>query len=164
MEYVDLTSLKAFPGNPRKHSEEAVDKLVRSMEAFGWTNPVLISADGFVVAGHARMKAAEKAGIKKVPVIRLPLSGADAESYVVADNKLQELTEWDFSKLGDLFQELDSGDIDLTYSGFDLDEIAGLMSGLDESQPLPGDDPASGDGSITCPNCGHNFIPAEDAA
>jgi len=133
IEYVDLADLKPFPGNPRKHSENAIKKLVRSIEAVGWTNPILVSTDGFVVAGHARMKAAEVSGIKSVPIVRLPLSGTDAQLYVVADNKLQDLTEWDWPKLGDLFQELDNGEIDLTYSGFDLDEIGNILSGMDEA-------------------------------
>ena len=133
IEYVPIGQLKPFVGNPRTHPEAAIEKLAASIEHFGWTNPVLVDSDGRVLAGHARLKAAEKAGIEKVPVVRLPLAGKDAELYVIADNKTQELTEWDWSKLGDLFGELDTGDIDLTLSGFDTEEIEGLMTGLDEA-------------------------------
>jgi len=133
IEYVPIDQLKPFAGNPRTHPEAAIEKLVASIERFGWTNPVLVDSGGRVLAGHARLKAAKKAGIEQVPVVRLPLAGKDAELYVIADNKTQELTEWDWSKLGDLFGELDTGDIDLTLSGFDTKEIEGLMCGLDLS-------------------------------
>ena len=135
IEYVPIGNLKPFKGNPRKHPDEAVDKLAKSIEAFGWTNPILLDADGIILAGHARLKAATKAGVKSIPVIRLPLSGDDAKMYVIADNKTAELTEWDWPALGDLFQDLDTGDLDLELSGFDMAEIGGLMGGLDEAHP-----------------------------
>jgi len=135
IEYVPIGKLKPFAGNPRKHPPEAVEKLVTSIEHFGWTNPVLVDTGGRVLAGHARLTAAKQAGIDTVPVIRLPLSGKDAELYVIADNKTAELTEWDWSKLGDLFGELDTGDIDLTLSGFTEDKIGELMHGLDSTIP-----------------------------
>ena len=134
IEYVPVGKLKPFKGNPRKHPDEAVDKLVKSIEAFGWTNPILLDADGIILAGHARLKAAIKAGVKSIPVIRLPLSGNDAKMYVIADNKTAELTEWDWPALGDLFQDLDTGDLNLELSGFDMAEIGGLMGGLDEKE------------------------------
>ena len=123
-----ISELKPHPKNPRVHPDSAIDKLVRSIKEYGWTNPVLVSADGYVLAGHARLKAAEKAGIKEVPVIYLPLEGAKAEAYLIADNRLQEETSWDYEKLKDLLQELDTGELDLELTGFDMDEIEDLMT------------------------------------
>ena len=144
-----------FVGNPRKHPDDAVKKLVASIEHFGWTNPILLDQEGRVLAGHARLKAAGKVGLKQVPVIRLPLSGQDAELYVIADNKTAELTEWDWSKLGDLFATLDTGELNLELSGFDMGEIEGLMNGLDNAKPEP---EVKGKGKeIECPECGHRF-------
>ncbi|HHU83390.1 MAG TPA: site-specific DNA-methyltransferase, partial [Firmicutes bacterium] len=108
----------------------AIDKLVRSIKEYGWTNPVLVSADGYVLAGHARLKAAEKAGIEEVPVIYLPLEGAKADAYLIADNRLQDETDWDYEKLEDLLQELDAGEFDLELTGFDMEEIEDLMTQL----------------------------------
>ncbi|MCP4566797.1 MAG: ParB N-terminal domain-containing protein [FCB group bacterium] len=133
IEYIPIGELKPFAGNPRKHPDDAVDKLVKSIEAFGWTNPILLDAEGMILAGHARLKAATKAGVKTVPVIRLPLSGDDAKMYVIADNKTAELTDWDWPALGDLFQELDNGELDLELSAFGEHEIGGLLGGLDEA-------------------------------
>ena len=125
---VKISELKPHPKNPRVHPDSAIEKLERSIKEYGWTNPVLVSADGYVLAGHARLKAAEKAGIEEVPVIYLPLEGAKAEAYLIADNRLQDETDWDLPKLKDLLQELDTGEFDLELTGFDMDEIEDLMT------------------------------------
>ena len=125
---VKINELKPHPKNPRVHPDSAIDKLVRSIKEFGWTNPILVSTDGYILAGHARLKAAEKAGIEEVPVIYLPLEGAKAEAYLIADNRLQDETDWDYEKLKDLLQELDTGEFDLELTGFDMDEIEDLMT------------------------------------
>ena len=127
---VKINELKPHPKNPRVHPDSAIDKLVRSIKEYGWTNPVLVSADGYVLAGHARLKAAEKAGISEVPVIYLPLEGAKAEAYLIADNRLQDKTDWDYVKLKDILQELDTGEFDLELTGFDMDEIEDLIAQL----------------------------------
>lgn len=64
---VEIGKLKPFAGNPKKHPPEQIDKIIKSMGEFGWTNPVLVTKDNMVVAGHARIEAAKKAGIEKVP-------------------------------------------------------------------------------------------------
>ena len=125
---VKINELKPHPKNPRVHPDSAIDKLVRSIKEFGWTNPILVSTDGYILAGHARLKAAEKAGIEEVPVIYLPLEGAKAEAYLIADNRLQDETDWDYEKLKDLLQELDTGELDLELTGFDIEEIEDLMT------------------------------------
>ena len=141
IEMMPLAALKPHPRNPRQHPEKAIDKLVRSLREFGWTNPVLLSADGFVLAGHARLKAAEKAGIGEVPVIRLPLSGAKADAYLIADNRLQDETEWDIPGLKDLLEDLDSGEFDLRLTGFDLAEIEQMMTAAYDPQAVVEDEP-----------------------
>jgi len=129
------------PRNPRQHPEKAIEKLTRSLREFGWTNPVLLSADGFVLAGHARLKAAEKAGITEVPVIRLPLSGAKADAYLIADNRLQQETDWDIPGLKDLLQELDTSEFDLRLTGFDLHEVEQMMTAAYDPQAVVEDEP-----------------------
>lgn len=127
IETLKITDLKPHPGNPRIHPDNAIDRLTKSIKEYGWTNPILISEDNFILAGHARLKAAEKANLKKVPVIRLPLSGEKALSYMIADNKLQDMTEWDYPKLKDLLIELDTGAWDMELTGFDIDELKDLI-------------------------------------
>jgi hypothetical protein len=125
---VPISDLKPHPGNPRKHPDKAIDRLVKSIKEYGWTNPILVSQDNYILAGHARLKAAEKAGLEKIPVIYLPLSGDIALAYMIADNKLQDLTEWDFPKLKDLLVEIDTGAFDIEVTGFDQIEIEDLLN------------------------------------
>ena len=125
---VSIKKLKSHPKNPRLHPDSALERLTKSIEEFGWTNPVLVSKDGYILAGHARVKAAEKAGLKEVPVIYLDLEGEKAEAYMIADNRLQELTDWDYPLLKDLLESLDTGIIDMEVTGFDLGEIEDLMT------------------------------------
>ena len=127
---VKISELKPHPKNPRVHPDSAIEKLERSIKEFGWTNPILVSADGYILAGHARLKAAEKAGISEVPVIYLPLEGAKAEAYLIADNRLQDETDWDYEKLKELLKDLDTGELDLELTGFDMDEIEELIAQL----------------------------------
>lgn len=127
VEMMRISDLRPHPRNPRKHPERAIEKLEHSLKEFGWTNPVLLSADGFVLAGHARLKAAAKAGIEQVPVIRLQLSGARAEAYMIADNRLQEETDWDLPALKDLLDDLDTSAVDLRLTGYDMDELEQMI-------------------------------------
>ncbi len=124
---VDVNELKMHDKNPRIHPKSALEKLVRSIKEFGWTNPVLVSADGIVLAGHARLKAAKMAGITEVPVIYLPLSGAQADAYMIADNKLQEETTWELPLLSELLQGLDGAAYDITKTGFSMAEFEKLV-------------------------------------
>lgn len=152
---VKINELKPHPKNPRVHPDSAIDKLVRSIKEYGWTNPVLVSADGYVLSGHARLKAAEKAGIEEVPVIYLPLEGAKAEAYLIADNRLQDETDWDYEKLKDLLQELDTGEFDLELTGFDMEEIEDLIAQLhvpeeiiEDEVPEPPEEPITKPGDL----------------
>ena len=152
---VKINELKPHPKNPRVHPDSAIDKLVRSIKEFGWTNPILVSTDGYILAGHARLKAAEKAGIEEVPVIYLPLEGAKAEAYLIADNRLQDETDWDYEKLKDLLQELDTGEFDLELTGFDMGEIEDLVAQLhvpeeiiEDEVPEPPEEPITKPGDL----------------
>ncbi len=124
---VNIDALKAHPMNPRVHPESAIDKLECSIKEFGWTNPILVSADGYILAGHARLKAAKQAGLKEVPVIHLPLEGAKAEAYMIADNRLQDETDWDYEVLKDLIDQIDAQGVDVLLTGFDEYELEGMQ-------------------------------------
>lgn len=130
LKIIEIDKLKPHPKNPRIHPKSALEKLKRSIQEFGWTNPVLVSEDGFILAGHARVKAAKELGIKEVPVIFLPLTGEKAEAYMIADNRLQEETKWDNEILEDLMKDLSTMDFDLEITGFDKGEIDDILDGL----------------------------------
>ena len=128
IKYIKLSELKPHPKNPRVHPDKLITKLARSIGEFGFTNPVLVDADNRILAGHARCKAAEKMGMESVPALVLPLTGAAADAYVIADNKLNELSSWDEAVLADLVAEIDAANFDVELTGFDPDEIDALLS------------------------------------
>jgi site-specific DNA-methyltransferase (adenine-specific) len=123
IEYVPIEQLKPFEGNPRKN-DESVDAVVKSIEAFGYTNPILArKANNEIIAGHTRLKALQQLGAKQAPVIFLDLNETDARVYSVFDNKSVENADWDFPKLADLLVEFDQLNVDLDLTGFNADEI-----------------------------------------
>ena len=155
--YVMLDCLKPFAGNPRKIDPDEMKKLRRSLREFGFGDPVIARRrDGMVIGGHQRLEAARLEGWEKpVPVIYL--SGLTDERAALLNVALNKISgEWDRSKLGDLFGELDTGDIDLELSGFDLSEIEGLMSGLDETIKEKEYD-ENLETENKCPQCGYEW-------
>ena len=129
-----ISDLKQHPKNPRKHPKELLERLKRSIGEYGFTNPVLVSKDNKILAGHARCKAAKELGISEVPVIRLDFDGAKADAYVIIDNKLNELSEWDIPLLESLIKDIEKSDFDVTLTGFDLTEIDELFSKSDDKE------------------------------
>src|SRR5271156_4003544 len=104
--WLAIDELKAFPGNPRRHPEAQIVRLMRSIERV-WTNPILIDETGTILAGHARLEAAKGLGRTEVPTLTIAgLSAAEKRAIVVADNRLPELAVWDFDLLRDHFKQL----------------------------------------------------------
>lgn len=123
--YLPPERLRPSPNNARTHSKKQLKQIARSIERFGFVNPVLISDDFEIIAGHGRVEAAKILGLRDVPTVRLSkLSPADRRAYVIADNRLAELAGWDRDLLASELQgllELRFDDIELT--GFSLGEI-----------------------------------------
>lgn len=92
-----LSDLTEFKGNPRKHSEEAVGQLGRSLKRFGFRVPVLVNRQSKqIIDGHFRIKAAREAGFEEVPVLVVDdMSPRDVEAFRVSVNRMAELAEWD---------------------------------------------------------------------
>lgn len=132
--------LKASARNARTHSKKQIRQIARSIERFGFTNPVLIDEGDQIIAGHGRVAAALQLGLRQVPVLRLShLSALDKRAYVLADNRLAEKAGWDREvlalELGELC-ELLTDEINVT--GFETGEIDLLLSDLDDA-PDPAD-------------------------
>jgi hypothetical protein len=140
IEQWSLDRLAAYPRNPRTHSAEQVAQIAASIVEFGWTNPVLVSRDGEVIAGHGRLEAARKLGLETVPVVVLDhLTEAQRRAYVIADNKLALNAGWNEELLAAELHALNGEGFDLSLIGFDEAELDALMaplgdaSGSDES-------------------------------
>jgi len=124
-----LGALTPFPGNPRRHPEDQIARLMRSIERV-WTNPILIDETGTILAGHARLEAAKRLGRSEVPTLTIAgLSAAEKRAVVVADNRLPEQAVWDFDLLREHFKELIDLDFDVELTGFSTGEIDLVLDG-----------------------------------
>lgn len=148
IESTPIRSLKPYKGNARTHSKEQVKLIARSIQEFGFTNPILISDDRQVIAGHGRLEAAKLLGVREVPCVRLShLSEAQRRAYVIADNQLAAKAGWDKEMLAVELQALVDIDFDVELTGFSTAEIDLIIGAEDERSkdtgpadrlPLPG--------------------------
>jgi DNA modification methylase len=134
MEWVSLGKLKPDPTNARKHSRQQIRKLARDIQKNSFINPILITQDGDIVAGHARLEAAVLAGLSEVPVIRLNLTKAEAKIRNIWDNKSSDLSHFDAQMLGLALQELVDFHIDIEDTGFSIGEADLLIEGVSVSR------------------------------
>src|SRR5215210_2597902 len=121
VELMPVTRLRPYAGNARTHSRKQVRQIANSIQKFGFTNPVLISEEGEIVAGHGRVEAAKFLGQESVPALRLShLTPAERKAYVLADNKLAQNAGWDRELLAIELQGLIDLDFDVELTGFSL--------------------------------------------
>jgi len=150
-----LERLIPYARNPRTHTEEQVAQIAASIAEFGFVNPVLVGADGVIVAGHARVMAARKLGMAEAPVIVLDhLSEAQRRALVIADNRLAQNAGWDEEMLRVELEALREDEFNLDLLGFADDEIEALLVDLDESVVGNTDDdavPETPETAVTAP-------------
>lgn len=148
-----IGDLIPYENNPRKN-DIAVDAVMASIKEFKFRVPIIIDKDGVIVAGHTRLKAAQKLGLKTVPcIVADDLTPEQIKAFRLADNKVGELAEWDFEKL-DL--ELEELDFDMTPFGFD--EVGEASANdIDGGGEISTDDFNDGEFECTCPRCGFKF-------
>jgi len=118
VETVKTNDIFPYHNNPKTHPTEQIDKLCSSIKNYGFTVPLVIDADNEIIAGHGRYKAAQKLGLKELPVIRRDdLTDAEAKALRIADNKVAE-SEWDMEMLEVEFEAIED-----EFTGFELDEL-----------------------------------------
>lgn len=142
IKYYPLDELIPYVRNARTHRNAQVAQIAGSIREFGWTNPVLLDGEKGIVAGHGRVLAARKLGIKEVPCIELShLTEAQKRAYVLADNKLAENAGWDPELLKLELGDLRDFGFDLSLIGFDEAFLADLLTertdGLCDPDELP---------------------------
>ena len=153
----------AYARNPRKNDEH-VDRMASAIREFGFRIPIVAKSDGSVVDGHLRLKAAQKLGLKEVPVaLADELTEAQVKAFRLLANKSANWAEWEPDLLKLELQELQEMDFNLELTGFDAGELGDIwLAGdggdfdpdenaeatrLDETEPK----------MATCPHCGHVF-------
>jgi ParB-like chromosome segregation protein Spo0J len=138
IDYVAVSDLVPYARNARTHSEEQVTVIAASIQRFGWTNPVLIGNDNDIIAGHGRVLAAKRLGLKAVPVLRIgDLSAEERRAYVIADNQTALRAGWDLDVLRLELTELTDMDFDLGPIGFNDAELANIL----DVRPVGATDP-----------------------
>ena len=155
IELRDIDSIRPYDKNPRIN-DAAVDAVAASLKEFGFRQPIVVDADGVIICGHTRWKAAHKLGLAKVPVhVAQDLSPEQVKAYRIADNKTAELAEWDMDLLPIELKDLQAANFDLSMLGFDEEELAHLLdgdvqSGLTDPDdvPAPPDEPLTRKGDL----------------
>ena len=116
-----IEELKPYKNNPR-NNDEAVDYVLNSIKEFGFKVPIIIDKNNEIIAGHTRLKAIIKLGLKEVPcIIADDLTEEQVKAFRLADNKVSEIAEWDFDLLEQELEEIQ--DIDMNMFDFDLSSL-----------------------------------------
>jgi len=132
IEEVAIGHLKRKPSNPRRHAENQIVMLSRSIDTFGFVIPCLIDEENRLLSGEARVAAAARLGMTEIPVIRIRhLSEIEKRAYIIADNKLAELATWDRDILRRELQFFVELDVDFQFSaiGFETAELDVILEG-----------------------------------
>ena len=141
VEVVPIDEVFPYDGNPKRHPDEQVDKIVSSIRRFGWDQPIVVDGEGVIIKGHGRLQAARRLGLDEVPVIEAAdLTEAEARAARIADNRVAE-SDWDDGLLAVELDLLDESPLDLDLTGFDEDEIEQFL----DLPPVPG---GSGGGGL----------------
>jgi len=132
VELKNVDEIRPYEKNPRIN-DGAVDAVVKSIREFGFRQPIVIDNDGVIIVGHTRWKAAKKMGLEKVPVhVATDLSPEQIKAYRIADNKTNEIADWDYELLPIELSELQEMDFDLSLLGFDDSELEALLNGKED--------------------------------
>jgi len=137
-----LDAVRPYANNPRQN-DDAVEAVAESIRRFGFRQPIVVDADGVIVAGHTRFRAAQRLGLATVPVhVATDLTPDEVRAYRLADNKTAELASWDDAMLSIELDALRGAGIDWTLLGFDEEELAKLLApagteGLTDPDAVP---------------------------
>ena len=136
IECLPVATLRPYTRNARRHSKAQIAQIADSIQRFGFTNPVLISDSGEIVAGHGRVEAARRLSMDTVPTLRLShLTETQRRAYVLADNKLALNAGWDTEILAIELQGLIELDFDVSLTGFSLAEVDLVLDTAREANP-----------------------------
>ena len=168
-----IDRLIPYDKNPRLN-DDAVEAVARSIQEFGFRQPIVVDEECVIIIGHTRLKAARKLGLTEVPVhVARGLSPEKIKALRIADNKTAEIAEWNLELLPIELAELQGMDFDLGLLGFDQDELAKLLDpGVQEGLTDPDEIPAPPDEATTRPGdlwilgehrllCGDSSKPAD---
>jgi len=121
-----IEKLKYAPYNPRRISDEVLNKLKRSIQEFGYIEPIVVNKRTMhVIGGNQRLKVLRQLDIKEVQAVIVDLDDTHEKALNIALNKING--EWDLGKLKDIFLEFENNEVDMDLTGFNLDEIENIV-------------------------------------
>lgn len=136
IKYVAVDAIRPNAKNARRHPDAQIAALVQGIREFGFLAPVLVTSDMELIAGEGRWLAAQAAGLKEIPVMDgSHLSERQRRAYVLADNRINQMSSWDYSKLSAELSALAELDYDLRLTAFDEQELDALLK--DDAGILP---------------------------
>lgn len=140
--YINPEELKPYKNNARTHSDKQIQQIANSLKQFGFMNPVLIDSNNRIMAGHGRVEAAKKLGMKEVPVISSShLSENQIRAYIIADNKIASNAGWDKNLLSIELKELSiETNFDIEITGFEMAEIDLIIDSDEPQEADPADE------------------------
>ena len=134
MQEVSLSKLVPYERNAKIHGNFQIQKLKASIEEFGFLTPCLIDRDFNIIAGHGRVMAAKELGMTKVPCVFVEgLTDEQRRAYILADNRLGELGEWDMEIVSEELDYLAENGIDIDVTGFAEDDRIFDISPIDDN-------------------------------
>lgn len=136
IEMVLVDDVKPYEKNAKKHPKGQVDKIAKSIKAFGFNQPLVLNKDMVLIVGHGRLEAAKKLGMEKVPALILDIEEKGAKAYRLADNKLNE-SPWDMQLVIEELRILAAEDFDISLTGFDEDLSLSLSPESGEMPSVP---------------------------
>lgn len=163
-----------YAKNARVIPDSAVDLVAKSLQEFNWQQPIVVDEAGVVVVGHTRLKAAQKLGLKVVPVhVMRGVPQDKIDAYRLMDNRSNQETMWDNDVLADELAGLKLTGYDLSNTGFTESELKQHLESMggDDVSAVVGtvgrgeddrgheEEPAQERGAIACPRCKKHFIP-----
>ena len=135
----EISTIKPYENNPRKLSEQAIEKVAMSLKEYGFRQPIVVDKDMVIVAGHTRFRASKKLGLKQVPISVIDnLSEEQINAYRIADNRTAEESEWDNELLKMEIKELKAKDFKLDLLGFNDEQLNNIL--FEEKQGLTDED------------------------
>jgi ParB-like chromosome segregation protein Spo0J len=158
---IPIADLIPYARNSRTHSDAQVAKIASSIKEFGFLNPIITDGSNGIVAGHGRVLAAQKLGLKELPCVEADhLTEAQKRAYVIADNRMALDAGWDAEMLKVELGDLDAAGFDLSLTGFEVGELTALF---DQPDFAPGTEDDQGKldelspKMVQCPHCGQEY-------
>ena len=150
IEYVDIDTIEVYPNNAKLHPAEQIEQIKKSIQEFGFNDPIAIDENNVIIEGHGRYIACKELDIKEVPIIRLnELTDEQKRAYMLVHNKLTMNTDFDLELLNEELENI--LDIDMSQFDFEITDID--WDNVDDLDENTYNEPQHN--MLECPNCHH---------